>query len=163
MSRRSWRILLLVATATLLPSPELDAQLMESAPSLQLTYLGTAGWEIQDGNVTVLVDPYISRLKYGGGRHPAPQQNLRALFTRSIRITTWIFNSGYQTGSVGSQDIDVIDIAQIVDLDPEHPRPSGRPLHQTDIGSIDVRSDQITVFIIDEEIEVGVAVTHDKH
>lgn len=70
MSRRSWRILLLVATATLLPSPELDAQLMESAPSLQLTYLGTAGWEIQDRNVTVLVDPYISRLKYGGGGHP---------------------------------------------------------------------------------------------
>lgn len=70
MSRRSWRILLLVATATLLPSPELDAQLMESAPSLQLTYLGTAGWEIQDGNVIVLVDPYISRLKYGGGGHP---------------------------------------------------------------------------------------------
>ena len=70
MFRRSWRILLLVATATLLPSPDLDAQLMESAPSLQLTYLGTAGWEIQDGNVTVLVDPYISRLKYGGGGHP---------------------------------------------------------------------------------------------
>jgi len=70
MLRRSWRILLLVAIAMLLPSPELDAQLIESAPSLQLTYLGTAGWVIQDGNVTVLVDPYISRLKYGGGGHP---------------------------------------------------------------------------------------------
>ncbi|MFG1691652.1 MBL fold metallo-hydrolase, partial [Gemmatimonadota bacterium] len=70
MPRRSWRVLLLVATGTLLSPPGLDAQLMESAPSLQLTYLGTAGWEIQDGNVTVLVDPYISRLKYGGGGHP---------------------------------------------------------------------------------------------
>jgi L-ascorbate metabolism protein UlaG (beta-lactamase superfamily) len=37
---------------------------------LQLKYLGAAGWEISDGNVVVLVDPYISRLKYGGGGHP---------------------------------------------------------------------------------------------
>ncbi len=37
---------------------------------LQLKYLGTAGWEISDDNVVVLVDPYISRFKYGGGGHP---------------------------------------------------------------------------------------------
>ena len=37
---------------------------------LQLKYLGAAGWEISDGNVVVLIDPYISRLKYGGGGHP---------------------------------------------------------------------------------------------
>lgn len=42
----------------------------QSSNSLKLKYLGTAGWEITDGNVTVLVDPYISRLKYGGGGHP---------------------------------------------------------------------------------------------
>ncbi len=41
----------------------------QSTP-LQLKYLGTAGWEISDGNVVVLIDPYISRLKYGGGGHP---------------------------------------------------------------------------------------------
>lgn len=41
-----------------------------SAAPLQLTYLGAAGWEISDGNVVVLIDPYISRLKYGGGGHP---------------------------------------------------------------------------------------------
>lgn len=70
MPRRSRRILLLVAAVTFLLQPELDAQLMESRSSLQLTYLGTAGWEIQDGTVTVLIDPYISRLKYGGGGHP---------------------------------------------------------------------------------------------
>jgi len=37
---------------------------------LQMKYLGAAGWEISDGNVVVLIDPYISRLKYGGGGHP---------------------------------------------------------------------------------------------
>ena len=45
-----------------------------------LTYFGAAGWEIQDGNVTVLVDPYISRLKYVGGGHPDDD---RPAFARS--------------------------------------------------------------------------------
>jgi len=35
--------------------------------SLDLKYLGTAGWEISDGKITILVDPYISRLKLGNG------------------------------------------------------------------------------------------------
>ncbi len=34
---------------------------------IQLKYLGTAGWEISDGTITVLVDPYISRFKLGTG------------------------------------------------------------------------------------------------
>lgn len=35
--------------------------------SIKLRYFGTAGWEISDGNVTVLVDPYITRMKLGTG------------------------------------------------------------------------------------------------
>lgn len=31
--------------------------------SLQLSYLGTAGWEISDGQTVILVDPYLTRLK----------------------------------------------------------------------------------------------------
>ena len=37
---------------------------------LQMKYLGAAGWEISDGNVVVLIDPWITRAKYGGGGHP---------------------------------------------------------------------------------------------
>ncbi len=37
---------------------------------LELTYFGTAGWRISDGEVVVLVDPYLSRLNYGEGGHP---------------------------------------------------------------------------------------------
>lgn len=37
---------------------------------MTLTYLGAAGWIIDDGTVTVLIDPWVSRLKYGGGGHP---------------------------------------------------------------------------------------------
>ena len=37
------------------------------AESIKLKYLGTAGWEITDGMIRVLVDPYISRIKLGTG------------------------------------------------------------------------------------------------
>jgi L-ascorbate metabolism protein UlaG (beta-lactamase superfamily) len=32
------------------------------AARVQLTYLGTAGWEITDGRTVILIDPYLSRL-----------------------------------------------------------------------------------------------------
>lgn len=35
------------------------------AQDLKLKYLGAAGWEMTDGKVTILIDPYISRLKLG--------------------------------------------------------------------------------------------------
>lgn len=37
---------------------------------LEMTYFGAAGWKIFDGKVTVLVDPYISRLQYLDRNHP---------------------------------------------------------------------------------------------
>ena len=47
-----------------------DAQHEAPRPPLQMTYLGAAGWIISDGAVVVLVDPYISRIKYGGSGDP---------------------------------------------------------------------------------------------
>lgn len=49
---------------------------------LQLKYLGTAGWELKDSKVTVLVDPYISRIKLGNGPGISPDDN-RKSFARS--------------------------------------------------------------------------------
>ena len=34
------------------------------AARLRLTHLGAAGWEITDGQTTILMDPYLSRLRY---------------------------------------------------------------------------------------------------
>ena len=34
---------------------------------VELKYLGTAGWKISDDKTTVLIDPYISRIKLGSG------------------------------------------------------------------------------------------------
>ena len=49
---------------------------------LELTYLGTAGWKIKDGNLTVLIDPYISRVKLGTGPGISPLDK-RATVNRS--------------------------------------------------------------------------------
>ncbi len=46
---------------------------------LQLEYLGAAGWEMKSGNLVVLIDPYISRINYGG----APASNGRRHFSTS--------------------------------------------------------------------------------
>lgn len=62
----------IVFTALVVPLP-VKAQAGVDAGSstpLELTYFGAAGWKITDGNVTVLIDPWPSRLKYGGGGHP---------------------------------------------------------------------------------------------
>jgi L-ascorbate metabolism protein UlaG (beta-lactamase superfamily) len=37
---------------------------------LRFTYFGAAGWEISDDDVTVLIDPYISRIRYVDRQHP---------------------------------------------------------------------------------------------
>lgn len=46
------------------------AMAAQETEPIQFTYFGAAGWEVTDGSVVVLIDPYISRLKYGGGGHP---------------------------------------------------------------------------------------------
>lgn len=42
---------------------------------LNLKYLGTAGWEIWNQEVTILVDPYISRVKLGRGPSISPDDD----------------------------------------------------------------------------------------
>ena len=64
MILRFLRLLLLAA----LLAPGATAQ---SPNEIKLTYLGAAGWIIEDGKVVVLVDPWITRVPYGSGSgHP---------------------------------------------------------------------------------------------
>ncbi len=42
---------------------------------IKLKYLGTAGWQISDGQISVLIDPYISRVKLGTGPGISPDDN----------------------------------------------------------------------------------------
>lgn len=37
-------------------------------PELRLTHFGAAGWSITDGTTTVLLDPYLSRIRFQGRR-----------------------------------------------------------------------------------------------
>lgn len=57
---------------------------------LELTYFGAAGWRISDGNVVVLVDPWPSRLKYGGGGHPDDDRPDFARDEAPLRIDQFI-------------------------------------------------------------------------
>lgn len=54
---------------------------------IKLRYFGTAGWEITDGTITVLVDPYISRLKLGEGPSTSKDD------TRSVYHPSDVFQS----------------------------------------------------------------------
>ncbi len=38
-------------------------------PRLSLTHFGAAGWSITDGNTTVLLDPYLSRIRFKGRKY----------------------------------------------------------------------------------------------
>ncbi len=49
---------------------------------IKFRYFGTARWEITDGIVTVLVDPYISRLKLGEGPSSS-KEDTRKVYRRS--------------------------------------------------------------------------------
>lgn len=42
----------------------------DASGKLQLKYLGAAGWELQSDGLVVLIDPYISRIKYDGEGRP---------------------------------------------------------------------------------------------
>jgi len=46
------------------------AQVADEHGGLQFTYFGAAGWRISNNDVTVLIDPYISRLQTTGRQHP---------------------------------------------------------------------------------------------
>lgn len=48
---------------------------------LAMTYLGTAGWKMSSGSLTILVDPYISRLKLKGG--PISDEDTRKTYERN--------------------------------------------------------------------------------
>ena len=49
--------------------------------TLRLSYMGTAGWEITDGQTVILVDPYLTRLKTGTPNDPPLASDSRPLVT----------------------------------------------------------------------------------
>lgn len=55
--------------------------------SLQLKYFGTAGWEISDGNITVLVDPYLTRMKLGTGPGVSPKDSRETVLRSDIFVS----------------------------------------------------------------------------
>jgi len=54
---------------------------------IQLKYFGTAGWEITDGEITVLVDPYLTRLKLGTGPGVSAEDTRKTVLRSDIFVS----------------------------------------------------------------------------
>jgi L-ascorbate metabolism protein UlaG (beta-lactamase superfamily) len=75
-----------------------DQPIRGKSSQVVLKYLGTAGWEINDGTTTILIDPYLSRINGpappgGGSGHPLAGDARPA----------------YRWGDVASPDVAAID------------------------------------------------------
>lgn len=57
------------------------------AQKLEFKYLGGAGWEIVDENSTILIDPYISRLKLGDSPANSEQDNRKKYYPTDIYVS----------------------------------------------------------------------------
>jgi L-ascorbate metabolism protein UlaG (beta-lactamase superfamily) len=71
-----WRTLFAFAVAALVTSATHAQPSNAKSSQIILKYLGAAGWEITDGTMTILVDPYLSRINGpappgAGSGHPA--------------------------------------------------------------------------------------------
>src|SRR5215470_11492731 len=69
-----------------------------SAKQVELTYFGTAGWQISDGSAILLVDPYLSRIN-----GPAPPSGGTATVVQSDA------RQKYSWSDVATSDVAVID------------------------------------------------------
>jgi len=61
----------------------LSAQ-MTHGQDLKMKYLGGAGWEIIDGDLTVLVDPYISRYKLGDSPSNSKEDTRKSYYPEDV-------------------------------------------------------------------------------
>ena len=64
-----------------------------------------------------------------------------------------------QIQSVGTDVIDIVDTAAVDDFDGEFAGPFRSPGANAVIGVVVIFGDQVAVFVIDVEVEVGIAVT----
>lgn len=55
-------------------------------PGLKFTYFGAAGWELSDDKVTVLIDPYLSRLKLGNSPANSEIDQRKSFFPTDIYL-----------------------------------------------------------------------------
>ena len=54
--------------------------------NVTLSYLGTAGWELTDGKIVVLIDPYLTRIKINTPNDPVLPSDPRPLVTSSDTV-----------------------------------------------------------------------------
>lgn len=77
------KVLQLILVCALLPSFSVNAQ----KEPIQLKYFGTAGWEITDGEITVLIDPYLTRLKLGTGPGVSAEDTRKTVLRSDVFVS----------------------------------------------------------------------------
>lgn len=77
------RLIQFILVCGLLTSLSVSAQ----QEPIQLKYFGTAGWEITDGEITVLVDPYLTRLKLGTGPGVSPEDTRKTVLRSDVFVS----------------------------------------------------------------------------
>jgi L-ascorbate metabolism protein UlaG (beta-lactamase superfamily) len=84
----------------------------EAQTQLRLTYLGAAGWEITDGAAVVLVDPYLTRAKYGTPNDAVSPDDPRPAVTNSSVVPS-------DTATI-DQHITRADVIVVTHTHPDH-------------------------------------------
>jgi len=83
-------VLLAVSSQAVIGTARVHTDAVPSG-NVTLTYLGTAGWEIADGRVVILVDPYLSRLRIippsSFALQPNPEDHRPAVSQNDVLIT----------------------------------------------------------------------------
>ncbi|QDO93148.1 MBL fold metallo-hydrolase [Formosa sediminum] len=59
---------------------------ISSAQELKMKYLGGAGWEMTEGDLTILVDPYLSRLKLGDSPANSKDDTRKSFYPKDVYV-----------------------------------------------------------------------------
>jgi hypothetical protein len=74
--------LLLVTAFGVERAPAAESEPPGPLPEVAVTWLGTAGWQVSQGNTVILIDPYLSRIRAPAppGAPPLPASDARRLW-----------------------------------------------------------------------------------
>src|SRR5690348_11445658 len=90
--------------STLSAAPTASAVTLEPRQPIKITYLGNAGWQIEDSKNTILVDPYLSEFKAQGTDNPQITEDDPIAARETAQIDTHVHKADYILITHGHDD-----------------------------------------------------------